>query len=62
MVIGNPAGSAKYEKDDVEEVLENLEKDLDCNGRDDKFSEYNFSIQQAVRPPRKRCLSFMQKK
>ena len=49
LVIGNPAGSAKYEKDDIEEVLENLERDLDCNSKDDKFSEYNFSIQQAVR-------------
>lgn len=49
LIIGNPAGGAKYEKDDIEEVLENLERDLDCNGKDDKFSEYNFSIQQAVR-------------
>lgn len=49
LVIGNPAGSAKYEKDDIKKVLENLERDLDCNGKDDKFSEYNFSIQQAVR-------------
>ena len=49
LVIGNPSGSAKYERDDVEDVLDNLERDLDCNGKDDKFSEYNFSIQQAVR-------------
>lgn len=49
LIIGNPAGSSKYEKDDIEEVLDNLEKDLDCNDSDDKFSEYNFSIQQAVR-------------
>ena len=49
LVIGNPAGSAKYEKDDIEKVLENLERDLDCNGKDDKLTEYNFSIQQAVR-------------
>jgi SAM-dependent methyltransferase len=49
LVVGNPAGSAKYEKNDIEKVLQNLERDLDQNGRDDKFSEYNFSIQQAVR-------------
>ena len=53
IVIGNPAGGDKYDKDnkkgDIENVLINLERDLDCNGRDDKPSEYNFSIQQAVR-------------
>ncbi|MBM4402210.1 MAG: N-6 DNA methylase, partial [Candidatus Cloacimonetes bacterium] len=53
VVIGNPAGSSQYdpqgELDDLEKVLENLERDLDQNGRDDPFSEYNFSVQQAVR-------------
>ncbi|OGL46322.1 MAG: hypothetical protein A2W05_08460 [Candidatus Schekmanbacteria bacterium RBG_16_38_10] len=49
LVIGNPAGSGDYKKDDIENVLKNLERDLDQNGKDDKFSEYNFSIQQAVR-------------
>ncbi len=53
MVIGNPAGGNKYdpegELNDIEEVLDNLEDDLDNNGRPDSFSEYNFSIQQAVR-------------
>ena len=49
LIISNPAGSAKYEKDDIEDVLDNIERDLDCNGKNDKFSEYNFSIQQAVR-------------
>lgn len=49
LVIGNPAGSDKYEGDDIEEVLRNLERDIDQDGRDDKFSEYNFSIQQAIR-------------
>jgi type I restriction-modification system DNA methylase subunit len=49
LVVGNPAGSAEYERDDIEKVLENLERDLDQDGRDDKFSEYNFSIQQAIR-------------
>lgn len=48
LVIGNPAGSSKYERDDINEVLENLERDLNQDGRDDIFSEYNFSIQQAV--------------
>jgi SAM-dependent methyltransferase len=49
LVVGNPAGSAKYERDDIDEVLNNLESDLDQDGRSDKFSEYNFSVQQAVR-------------
>lgn len=49
LVISNPAGSSRYEKPDIDEVLENLERDLDLNERDDIFSEYNFSIQQAVR-------------
>lgn len=49
LVVGNPAGSAKYEKNDIEKVLKNLERDLDQNGKPDKPSEYNYSIQQAVR-------------
>lgn len=49
LVIGNPAGSSKYERDDIEDVLENLESDLNQDGKNDIFSEYNFSIQQAVR-------------
>ncbi len=49
LVIGNPAGDAQYRKDDLEDVLANLESDLDLNGRPDSFSEYNFSVQQAVR-------------
>lgn len=49
LVVGNPAGSAKYERDDIDEVLNNLESDLDQDGRNDKFSEYNFSVQQAIR-------------
>lgn len=48
-IVGNPAGSAAYERDDIDDVLENLERDIDLNGKDDKFSEYNFSIQQSVR-------------
>lgn len=49
LVISNPAGSNQYRRNDLERVLENLESDLDLNGRSDSFSEYNFSIQQAVR-------------
>ncbi len=49
LVVGNPAGSVKYEKNDIEKVLKNIESDLDQDGRSDKFSKYNFSVQQAVR-------------
>ncbi|MFH0796203.1 MAG: N-6 DNA methylase [Candidatus Omnitrophota bacterium] len=49
LVIGNPAGSNQYRKDDITKVLENLEADIDRNGKPDNFSEYNFSVQQAVR-------------
>jgi SAM-dependent methyltransferase len=49
LVISNPAGSDQYRRNDLDRVIENLESDLDLNGRPDSFSEYNFSIQQAVR-------------
>jgi len=53
VVIGNPAGGSQYDPEDelgdIEQVLENLEDDLDNNGKLDSFSEYNFSIQQTVR-------------
>ncbi|MBI4824507.1 MAG: N-6 DNA methylase [Nitrospirae bacterium] len=49
LVVGNPAGSSLYGKNDIETVLKNLERDLNIDGKDDIFSEYNFSIQQAVR-------------
>ncbi|MCL4418023.1 MAG: SAM-dependent methyltransferase [Actinobacteria bacterium] len=49
LIVGNPAGSVKYKRKDINEVLENLERDLNRDGRDDIFSEYNFSIQQAVK-------------
>jgi len=49
LVIGNPAGSSQYKKKDITKVLKNLEEDLDQNEKPDNFSEYNFSIQQAVR-------------
>ena len=48
LVIGNPAGSSRYEHNGLEKVLKHLSRDLDLNDRDDNFSEYNFSIQQAV--------------
>lgn len=52
-VIGNPAGGGKYDPEnelkDIKKVYENLEKDIDQNGKVDSASEYNFSIQQAVR-------------
>jgi len=49
LVIGNPAGSSQYKKNDITKVLKNLEADLDQNEKPDNFSEYNFSIQQAIR-------------
>ena len=53
VVIGNPAGGNKYDPEnelrDIKKVYENLEKDIYQNGRGDPASEYNFSIQQAVR-------------
>lgn len=49
LVIGNPAGGNKYEHGELEKIGENLDRDLDNNGRlDDNFSEYSLSIQQAV--------------
>lgn len=49
LVIGNPAGGNKYENGDLEKIGENLDRDLDRNGRlDDSLSEYNLSIQQAI--------------
>lgn len=49
LIVGNPAGSAKYERDDINAVLKNLERDLNQDGKDEMFSEYNFSIQQAIK-------------
>jgi hypothetical protein len=49
LVVGNPSGSHQYKRSDLKEVLKNLERDLNRDNKDDKFSEYNFSIQQAVR-------------
>lgn len=63
VVLSNPSGGNYYppkagEKEDQAEidkkyqrdkVLEYLDADLDNNERSDKFSQYNFSVQQAVR-------------
>jgi type I restriction-modification system DNA methylase subunit len=49
LVVGNPAGNHQYKRGNVDDVLKNLERDINQDGRDDKFSEYNFSVQQAVR-------------
>ena len=49
LVIGNPAGGNKYEHGNLEKIGENLNRDLDENGKmDDNISEYNLSIQQAI--------------
>lgn len=49
LVIGNPAGGSKYEHGDLNKIGENLNRDLDDNGRlNDNLSEYNLSMQQAV--------------
>jgi SAM-dependent methyltransferase len=52
LVIGNPAGSSKYEHDELEKIYENLNSDLDHDGKPDKITEYGLSIQQAVRSAR----------
>jgi len=49
LVIGNPAGSSKYEHGDEDKIFQNLNNDLNNDGRVDKISEYNLSIQQAIR-------------
>jgi len=48
LIISNPAGGSKYEHGDFEKIEENLDLDLDRNGRRDSISEYNLSIQQSV--------------
>lgn len=48
LIIGNPAGGSKYEHGDLEKIGENLNLDLDKNGRLDSLSEYGLSVQQAV--------------
>ncbi len=52
LVVGNPAGSNKYEHGKERKIFENLNDDLDNNGKKDKISEYNLSIQQAIQSVR----------
>lgn len=47
LVIGNPAGGNKYEHGDEEKILE--EGLLNLTGREHVYSEYELSVQQAVR-------------
>jgi len=47
-VIGNPAGSSQYKGPGLSKVLMHLSIDLDGDGKDTRFSEYNFSIHQAI--------------
>jgi SAM-dependent methyltransferase len=49
LIIGNPAGSIKYEHGDLNKIGENINMDFDRNGiLEDNLSEYNLSIQQAI--------------
>jgi len=52
LVVGNPAGSSKYEHGDEDKIFGNLNNDLNKDGRPDRISEYNLSIQQAVQSVR----------
>ena len=52
LVIGNPAGSNKYEHGKEKDIFKNLNRDLDGNGKKDKITEYNLSIQQAIQSAR----------
>jgi len=52
LVVGNPAGNSKYEHGDEDRIFENLNNDLNKDGRPDKISEYNLSIQQAIQSAR----------
>ena len=52
LVIGNPAGSNKYEHGKEKDIFKNLNRDLDGNGKEDKITEYNLSIQQAIQSAR----------
>jgi len=51
LVIGNPAGGNKYEHGEDEKILE--EGLLNLTGKEHVFSEYELSIQQAVRSAKK---------
>ncbi|QQG46542.1 MAG: SAM-dependent DNA methyltransferase [Candidatus Niyogibacteria bacterium] len=52
LVVGNPAGSSKYEHGDEDKIFENLNSDLNNDDKKDKISEYNLSIQQAIQSAR----------
>ncbi|MFH1712811.1 MAG: N-6 DNA methylase [Candidatus Jacksonbacteria bacterium] len=52
LIVGNPAGSSKYEHVGEDKIFQNLDNDLNKDGRLDKISEYNLSIQQAVQATR----------
>ena len=52
LVIGNPAGSNKYKHGKEKDIFKNLNRDLDGNGKKDKITEYNLSIQQAIQSAR----------
>jgi len=52
LIVGNPAGSSKYEHNDEDKIFENLNDDLNNDGKKDKISEYSLSIQQAVQSVR----------
>lgn len=49
LIIGNPAGSNKYEHGDLEKIGENIDLDFDRNGlQENNLSEYNLSVRQAI--------------
>ena len=49
LIIGNPAGSNKYEHGGLEKIGENIDLDFDRNGiQENNLSEYNLSIRQSV--------------
>ncbi len=52
LVVSNPAGNSKYEHGDEDKIFENLNDDLNKDGRRDKISEYNLSVQQAIQSAR----------
>lgn len=50
LVVGNPAGSSKYKHGNEDKIMEEGLKNL--TGKKHKFSEYELSVQQAVRSVR----------
>lgn len=49
IIISNPSGNDKYERNGLEEIFKTLDSDLDGNNIIDKISEYNLSLQQSIR-------------